>query len=177
VDKKRTGGEKKALKFVAGDVEGRILVMRGVPVVLDRDLAKFYGVSTTRLNQQVARNCERFPEDFMFQLSPSEARALMLQNATSKKGRGGPRKLPYAFTEHGALRVEAVLRTPVAVEVGTKIIRAFVKMRAALVEQMKLTRELRAFKKTAGRKFATVFYELHQHEQQIKSLKEGRRED
>lgn len=71
--------------------------------MLDSDLANIYGVTTARLNQQVNRNQERFPEDFMFQLTKEEYESLMLQFATSKKGRGGRRKLPYVFTEHGAI--------------------------------------------------------------------------
>jgi len=78
-----------------------ILVFRSQKVLLDAELAALYGVSTARLNQQVRRNQERFPEDFMFQLTAAEYAALMLQNATSKPGRGGRRKLPLAFTEHG----------------------------------------------------------------------------
>lgn len=80
-----------------------ILILRGQRVLLDSDLAALYGVSTARLNQQVRRNLERFPADFMFQLNTKEHAALMLQFATSKPGRGGRRKPPLAFTEHGAI--------------------------------------------------------------------------
>ena len=79
-----------------------IVVIRGQKVLLDENLAAFYGVETRRLNEQVRRNAERFPADFMFQLSSEEYAALMSQFATSKPGRGGRRKLPLAFTEHGA---------------------------------------------------------------------------
>ena len=84
-------------------IEKKIYLMRGQKVMLDSDLAKIYGVTTTRLNQQVNRNHDRFPEDFMFQLTKKEFESLILQLATSKKGRGGRRKLPYVFTEHGAI--------------------------------------------------------------------------
>ena len=84
-------------------LESLIYVIRGWRVMLDADLARIYGVTTALLNQQVKRNRERFQADFVFQLTGAEFAGLMLQNATSKKGRGGRRKLPYAFTEHGAI--------------------------------------------------------------------------
>lgn len=95
-------------------------------VILDSDLARIYGVTTARLNQQVKRNLGRFPEDFMFQLSKEEFESLMLQFATSKMGRGGRRKLPYAFTEHGAIMAANVLNTPRAVQMSIFVVRAFV---------------------------------------------------
>ena len=84
-------------------IERAIYLIRSEKVMLDSDLAALYGVTTARLNQQVNRNLERFPEDFMFQLTNIEFQGLMLQIATSKKGRGGRRKLPLVFTEHGAI--------------------------------------------------------------------------
>ena len=84
-------------------IEKAIYLIRGEKVMLDSDLAALYGVATARLNQQVNRNSERFHEDFMFQLTDEEFNSLMLQIATSKKGRGGRRKLPRVFTEHGAI--------------------------------------------------------------------------
>ena len=85
-----------------------ILVLRGHRVLLDAELAALYGVTTTRLNQQVRRNRQRFPTDFLFELTAEEFSSLMLQNATSKRGRGGRRKLPLAFTEHGAIMAATV---------------------------------------------------------------------
>lgn len=85
----------------------QIKVIRGRKVILDTDLAALYGVPTKRLNEQVRRNSTRFPEDFMFQLSEIEEESLRSQIATSKKGRGGRRSMPYAFTEYGALMVGA----------------------------------------------------------------------
>ena len=84
-------------------IECLIYLIRGRRVMLDADLAKVYGVTTARLNQQIRRNLEKFPGDFMFQLSTKEFKRLMLQSATSKKERGGRRKLPFVFTEHGAI--------------------------------------------------------------------------
>ncbi len=106
--------------------------------MLDADLAAVYGVTTARLNQQVKRNSERFPIDFVFQLSSAEYESLMLQFATSKPGRGGRRKLPYAFTEHGAIMAANVLNSRRAAQMGVFVVRAFVRMRAALSDSRKL---------------------------------------
>jgi len=111
------------------EIEQRILTIRGQKVMLDSDLARLYGVPTKRLNEQVRRNLERFPPDFMFQLSVEEASALRSQFATSKLGRGGRRYLPYAFTEHGAIMLANVLNTPRAAEVSVYVVRAFVRLR------------------------------------------------
>ncbi|MDP2209886.1 MAG: ORF6N domain-containing protein [Bacteroidota bacterium] len=113
-------------------IEPLILMIRNERVLLDNDLAKIYGVTTTRLNQQVRRNIERFPEDFMFQLSETEFKRLMLQFATSKKGRGGRRKLPFVFTEHGAIMAANILNSQRAVQMSVFVVRAFVKMRQVL---------------------------------------------
>lgn len=113
-------------------VEERITVIRGKHVVLDSDLAVFYGVETRRLTEQMKRNQERFPEDFVFQLSADEAEALRSQNAMSKQGRGGRRYRPYVFTEQGALQVSSVLRSAKAAEVSVAVARAFVAMRTQL---------------------------------------------
>jgi hypothetical protein len=90
-------------------IQQLILLIRGEKVMLDSDLAKLYGVSTKRLNEQVKRNRDRFPQDFMFQLNPEVAEVLRSQIATSKEGRGGRRYLPFAFTEHGAIMLASVL--------------------------------------------------------------------
>lgn len=117
-----------------------ILVFRGHKVLLDAELAALYDVATARLNQQVRRNLRRFPEDFMFQLTAAEYAALMLQNATSKPGRGGRRKLPFAFTEHGAIMAATVLNSPRAVEMSIYVVRAFVKLRELLASNRELAR-------------------------------------
>lgn len=97
--------------IVSEVIERRILVIRDCKVLLDSDLARIYGVTTARLNQQVRRNPDRFPEDFMFQLTHGEFTNLMLQTATSKRRRGGRRKLPIVFTEHGAIMAANVLNS------------------------------------------------------------------
>ena len=100
--------------------------------MVDSHLAELYGETTARLNQQVGRNFDRFPQDFAFQLTREEFDALMLQFATSKAGRGGRRKLPWVFTEHGILMLSSVLRSERAVQVNIAIMRAFVRLRATL---------------------------------------------
>lgn len=112
---------------VENKVESLIRVIRGQQVMLDRDLAELYGVETRRLNEQVKRNIERFPEDFMFQLTPNEFDNLKSQIATSSWG--GVRKLPYAFTEQGVAMLSGVLKSSTAVEANIRIMRAFVSMR------------------------------------------------
>lgn len=125
-------------------IESRILAIRGQKVLLDADLADLYGVETRRLNEQVRRNLERFPADFMFQLDDAEYAALMSQFATSKPGRGGRRKLPLAFTEHGAIMAATVLNSPRAVEVSVYVVRAFVRLREALGSSKELAAKLDA---------------------------------
>jgi hypothetical protein len=117
-----------------------ILVLRGQRVILDSDLAAIYGVTTGRLNEAIKRNADRFPEDFMFRLSAAEHAALISQFATSKPGRGGRRKLPWAFTEHGAIQAANVLNSPRAVAMGVYVVRAFVKLRELLISNRELAR-------------------------------------
>jgi hypothetical protein len=117
-------------------------VLRGQRVILDADLAAIYGVTTGRLNEAVKRNAERFPEDFMFRLSAAEHAALISQIATSKPGRGGRRKLPWAFTEHGAIQAANVLNSPRAIAMGVYVVRAFVKLREMLASNAALARKL-----------------------------------
>ncbi|MGC9452037.1 MAG: ORF6N domain-containing protein [Oceanipulchritudo sp.] len=130
-----------------------ILLLRGQPVILDADLAALYGVTTKRLNEQVRRNQERFPEDFTFMLTKNETERLKSQFATSNfnslfirglksTGRGGRRKLPLAFTEHGALMAANVLNSPEAVKMSVFIIRAFVKQREELSANEAILRRL-----------------------------------
>jgi len=129
-------------------IDGMIRIIRGVRVMLDRDLAKIYGVPTKAFNQAVKRNRERFPEDFMFRLTQKEAKALQVprsQTVTSSQRkdflrsqfvtsnqRGGPRYLPYAFTEYGALMAANILNSARAVQMSIFVVRAFAKMREAL---------------------------------------------
>jgi hypothetical protein len=117
-------------------VDQLIYNIRGHRVMLDRDLARIYGVSTARLNQQVNRNKDRFPDDFMFRLSKSELEKWILQFATSNSTlKMGLRKPPAAFTEHGAVAAAFVLNSPIAVSASIQIVRAFNRLRRALANK------------------------------------------
>ena len=114
----------------------RVLLIRGIKVMLDKDLAEMYGVEVKRLNEQVKRNHTRFPQDFMFQVSMDEWINLKSQNATSSWG--GNRKLPYAFTEQGVAMLSSVLNSETAIQVNIQIIRVFTKMKQLLLENKEL---------------------------------------
>jgi hypothetical protein len=128
--------------YATVDITALILVIRGKRVILDRDLAALYGVPTFRFNEAVKRNRNRFPEDFMFQLTRDEAASLTSQFAMSKAGRGGRRTLPYAFTEHGTVMAANILRSSEAIQMGVFVVRAFIRMRQMLIEQRGLARKL-----------------------------------
>lgn len=118
----------------------RILVLRGQKVLLDSDLAVLYGVDTKRLNEQVRRNRERFPVDFIFELSSEELAILRSHFATSRWG--GRRYTPLAFTEHGAIMVATILKSPRAAEVSVYVVRAFVQLRGLLASHQELAEKL-----------------------------------
>ena len=118
-----------------------IMVVRGEKVILDSDLARLYGVETRRLNEQVRRNIEKFPDDFMFQLTKEEFENLKSQIATSSSGWGGRRKLPLVFTEHGALQAANVLSSEQANKMSVFIVRAFVRLREMVLTNEKLSRK------------------------------------
>ena len=122
-------------------IGNRILAIRGQKVILDSDLATLYEVTTSALNQAVKRNAERFPDDFVFQLTQEEFARLTSQSVTSN-GRGGRRRLPYAFTEHGAIMAASVLNSPRAVEVSIFVVRAFVRLREVIASHKDLARKL-----------------------------------
>ena len=132
-------GKRKSDELQVGPI---IHVIRGERVVLDRELARIYGVPTKRLNEAVKRNLNRFPEDFLIRLSKEECSSLRSQTATSKSGRGGARTLPYAFTEHGAIMAATILNSERAVQMSIFVVRAFIKVRktiamnAALMDQL-----------------------------------------
>jgi hypothetical protein len=145
-------------------IERKILVIRGERVMLDADLAILYGVETKRLNEQVRRNIERFPEDFMFQLTDEEFNCLRSQFATSNNpaGRGGRRHLPYAFTEHGAIMAASVLNTPLAVAVSVQVVRAFVKLREMISTHKDLAKKLEGLEQKYDSQFKMVFDAIRQ---------------
>ena len=123
-------------------------MMRGQKVMLDKDLAELYGVTTGNLNLAVKRNKKRFPADFIFQLTKEEYETLILQNAISKsKGRGGTRKLPFAFTEQGVSMLSGVLNSGIAIQVHIQIIRVFAKMREMLFTHKDILLQLEKIEK------------------------------
>jgi hypothetical protein len=158
-------------------VEGRVLVIRGEKVIVDSDLAALYAVTTSALNQAVARNRERFPADFAFQLTRAEAdaylrsqtvtsnlivakdgRLLKSQSVTSKvSARGGRRTLPYAFTEQGVAMLSSVLRSPRAIAVNIEIMRTFVRLRQMIASNEDLARKLTVLEKKYDKQFRAVF--------------------
>ena len=139
-------------------IENKIYFIRNKKVMLDGDLAELYGISTKRLNEQVRRNIDRFPEDFMFILSKEESDSLRSQFATLKKGRGQHSKyLPYAFTEHGAIMAATILNSPRAVEMSIFVVRAFVKLREMLSSHKDLKRKIEEMEKKYDSQFKIVF--------------------
>ncbi|OGQ26322.1 MAG: DNA-binding protein [Deltaproteobacteria bacterium RBG_16_71_12] len=145
--------------LVVGErIERAILLLRGHRVLLDAELAALYGVETRELIQAVKRNIDRFPADFMFQLSAEELAALRSQSVMSKPaGRGGRRTLPYAFTEQGVAMLSSVLRSDRAVQVNIEIMRAFVRLRQLLRQNAELARRLVALEKKYDARFRAVF--------------------
>ena len=124
-----------------------IMVIRGKKVILDSDLALLYGVETRRLNEQVRRNMNKFPEDFMFQLTKEEFANLKSQIATSSLGWGGRRKPPLVFTEHGALQAANVLNSAQANKMSVYIVRAFIRLREVALTNEKLARKVALLEK------------------------------
>lgn len=133
----------------------RILLMRGKRVMLDRDLAKLYEVDTSQLTRQVKRNIDRFPGDFMFQLTKEEFQNLMCQNGISSWG--GTRKLPCAFTEQGVAMLSGVLHSKRAIHVNIQIMRAFTQLRRMLLTNKDLRRKIEAMEKKYDAQFKIVF--------------------
>jgi len=134
-------------KAVAVSIDLRILILRHQKVILDTALAELYSVPVKRLNEQIKRNRKRFPADFMFHLTPRENKSLRSQFATSNIGRGGRRSLPYAFTEHGAIMAATVLNSEQAVEMSVYVVRAFVRLRAALAANRELAGRIEELEK------------------------------
>ena len=141
-------------------IQNRIYLVRGQRVMFDRDLAGLYGVTTGNLNKTVKRNIERFPSDFMFQLTRREADSLVFQSGRSKEGRGGSRYLPFAFTEQGVAMLSSVLRSKSAVQVNIQIMRVFTKLREMMLAHKDLARKIEDLE----RKFQEKF---HDHDQKI----------
>jgi phage regulator Rha-like protein len=130
--------------------------------MLDADLGRLYGVATKNLNKAVKRNASRFPSDFMFQLTSNEMRDLRFQIGTSKRGQGGRRYFPYAFTEQGISMLSSVLRSSRAVQVNVAIMRTFVRLREMLATHEELRRKIDAMEKRYDARFRAVFETIRQ---------------
>ena len=128
--------------ITAERIEGKIYLIRGQRVMLDRDLAQLYGVATKNLNKAVARNTKRFPDDFMLQLTKEEYESLRFQTGTLKRGQHA-KYLPYVFTEQGVAMLSSVLRSERAILVNIAIMRAFVKIRQVLSTHVEVSRKLK----------------------------------
>jgi hypothetical protein len=153
-------------KFIPQErVQSVIFLVRGEKIILDSDLSRLYGVTTSNLNKAVSRNLDRFPADFMFQLADEETKSLMFQIGISSSRHGGRRHNPYVFTEQGVAMLSSVLRSRRAVQVNVAIMRAFVSLRRLL-----------ATSETLARKFAELERKLEGHDKAIKSLFDAIRE-
>jgi hypothetical protein len=146
-------------------IASKIYLIRGMKIMLDRDLAELYGVETGAVNRAVKRNAERFPEDFMFQITGEEAELLRCQTGISKSGRGGRRYLPYAFSEQGVAMLSSVLNSKRAIEVNIAIMRAFVQLRKTLDSHVELARKL-----------ADLELRFEGHDEQIQTIFEAIRQ-
>ena len=142
-------------------IDRSILMIRGQKVMLDADLANLYGVTTKRLNEQVKRNRNRFPSDFMFQLTVKEKTEVVAICDHLQKLRFSP-ALPYAFTEHGAIMLASVLNSPVAIQVSVQIVRAFTKLREAIRSNKAVIRRLSQIEKKYDARFRVVFDAIRQ---------------
>jgi len=141
-------------------IASKIYLIRNVKVMLDRDIAELYGVETKRLKEQVRRNIERFPEDFMFELTIGEINNLRSQFATSSWG--GARYRPMAFTEHGVLMLSSVLRSERAVQVNIQIMRTFTQLRKMLATHEDLRKRIESMEKKYDQQFKVVFEAIKQ---------------
>ena len=137
-------------------IQSKIFLIRGKKIMFDKDLAELYGVTTGALIQAVKRNIQRFPADFMYQLTQHEFISLKSHFVISK-GRGGTRKLPFAFTEHGILMLSSVLHSERAILVNIEIMRTFTKLREMLASHKKLWQKIETMEKKYDYQFKIVF--------------------
>ncbi len=152
-------------------IQGRILLIRNEKVILDRDLAEMYGIETRVLKQQVRRNLDRFPIDFMFEMAEDEIEILVSQNVIPSKSTLGGAK-PMAFTEQGVAMLSSVLRSPGAVQVNIAIMRAFVQMRKILSTHKELKGKIEAMEKKYDKNFRVVFAAIKELMEPIPPKKE-----
>jgi hypothetical protein len=142
-------------------IENKIIYIRNQGVMIDRDIAFIYGVSTKRLNEQVKRNRKRFPDDFMFQLSKEEKNEVVANCDHLKTLKFSP-NLPYAFTEHGAIMLASVLNSALAIETSIRVVRAFVKLREFAINNKELARKIEEIEKKYDKQFKIVFDAIKQ---------------
>ncbi len=148
-------------KISKTEIEKCIFIVRRQKVMLDSDLARIYGVTTKILNQAVKRNSDRFPIDFMFQLTTTEAEILRSQFGTSNEY-GGRRYLPYVFTEHGALMLSCVLNSDIAIEASIQVVRSFIRLREFVISHSELSKKLSELEKKYDSQFKVVFQAVEQ---------------
>ena len=140
-------------------IQSRIIELRGYKVMLDSDLAELYETETKRLKEAVRRNIDRFPSDFMFELSKTETESLRTQNASSN--RGGSRYMPFVFTEQGVAMLASVLNSSKAIEVNIQIVRAFVLLRQYALTHADMTNKLKEFESRYNKQFNDVYEALN----------------
>ena len=159
---------------VTTPVESRIMSIRGKQIMIDRDLAELYGVETKRLNEAVKRNIERFPEDFMFELTKEEVECLrsqivtlknnpdeMEEESSSKRGKH-TKYLPYVFTQEGVAALSGVLRSPIAIQVNISIMRAFVALRQMITGYQELLKRIEELEESTDAQFSEIYQALTQ---------------
>lgn len=156
-------------------IEHLIYMIRGLKVMLDSDLAALYEIETSQLNRQVRRNLNRFPDDFMFELTQDEYQSLICQNGISKKGRGGRQKLPLVFTEPGVAMLSSVLNSERSVLVNISIMRTFIKLRSFLAMESSIETKVNKLQEGTNRLFKIVFERLDSVEEATPALKPNRK--
>lgn len=159
-----SSGKQNTIAVTFVQIESRILEIRGLKVMLDADLAEMYGTTTKALNQAVKRNFERFPNDFMFKLSPEEISELVT-NCDRFQNLKHSTSLPHAFTEYGALMLASVLNSDTAIHASVEIVRVFVKMRSMIIANKDLVKKIDALEEKLtdhDKKFKVVFDAIRQ---------------
>lgn len=156
------------IKYSEEKIASLIYIIRGQRVMLDADLASIYNVETRVLKQAVRRNKDRFPDDFMFELTKGEADSLRSQSVILKRGEHS-KYLPFVFTEHGSLMLASVLKSETAVSASLSIVRAFVKLRELLVSNKELSAKITEMEKKYDKHFKVVFSAIRQLMEQPKN--------
>jgi len=163
------------VEFELENIQEMIYVIRGQNVILDSDLAKLYGVETKVLNQAIKRNLRRFPDDFMFQISPEEHESLRSQFVTSKEGRGGRRYQPLVFTENGVAMLSSVLKSDTAIDINIAIMRVFTKLRSFYALEERVNRKVNKLEEDVTQVFKVVFERLDDLNDKLPTHDETRR--